>query len=118
LVLRAAQMATSDAVRAQNGPFLLGRALRSREHGPLVWAFVRDHWGDLHDRFSGSLMTRMLEGITWLVDDASVREIPEFLDAHPIPEGARVVSQHVERLQVHRRMLEANREALERRLRG
>ena len=46
-----ARLAMSDAVRAQNGPFLLQRALRNREHGPLVWAFVRDHWDDVRARF-------------------------------------------------------------------
>ena len=33
LVLRAAELALSDAVRAQNGPFVLQRALRNRDHG-------------------------------------------------------------------------------------
>ena len=36
----------TDAVRTQNAPFLLQRALHDREHGPLVWEFVRDHWDD------------------------------------------------------------------------
>ena len=44
LVLRAGELATTDAVRTQNAPFLVQRALTSREFGPLVWEFVRDHW--------------------------------------------------------------------------
>ena len=31
-------------IRAQNGPFVVQRALRNREHGAAVWAFVRDNW--------------------------------------------------------------------------
>ena len=71
LVLRAAELAMSDAVRAQNGPFVSSGALRNREHGPRVWAFVRDHWDASRARFCPSLIPRMIEGITWLVDDAS-----------------------------------------------
>ena len=65
-------IAMSDAVRPQNGPFVLQRALRSRETWPVVWAFVRDRWEEIRARFSGSLIPRLIDGITWLVDDASV----------------------------------------------
>ena len=51
LVLRACELALTDAIRAQNGPFVLQRALRSREHGPAAWVFVRDRWDDLRGRF-------------------------------------------------------------------
>ena len=102
LVLRAAELAMSDAVRPQNAPFVLQRALRNREHGPAAWVFIRDHWDEVVARFSPMLIPRIIEGATWLVDDASSKDIPAFLDAHPSPEAARVVSQHVERLAVHR----------------
>jgi puromycin-sensitive aminopeptidase len=110
LVLRTAALANSDAMRAQSAPFVLQRALRSREHGPAAWAFVRDHWDELRSRFSPGLIPRMLEGITWLVDDASAADIPAFLEAHPLPQGARVIAQHVERLHVHRAAVERERE--------
>jgi hypothetical protein len=48
----------------------------------------------------------MLEGVTWLVDDASVRSVPEFVATHPIPEGAQVIAQHLERQRVHRALVE------------
>ena len=94
--------ALSDAVRPQNGPFVIQRALRNREHGPAVWAFVRDHWDDVRGRFSGSLIPRLIDGTTWLVDDASIADVPRFLAEHPVPEGARVIAQHLERQRVHR----------------
>ena len=73
LVLRACELALSDSVRPQNAPFLLQRALRNRDHGPAAWAFVRDNWDPIRARFSGSLMSRMLDGCTWLVDDPDDR---------------------------------------------
>jgi puromycin-sensitive aminopeptidase len=112
LTMRAVQHALSDAVRPQSGPFVIQRALRSREYGPLVWAFVRDNWTDVRARFSGSLIPRLLDGITWLVDDASVVDVPRFLDAHPVPEGTRVIAQHLERQRVHRALVERERDRL------
>jgi puromycin-sensitive aminopeptidase len=113
LVLRTVGHATSDAVRTQNGPFVVREALHNRDHGALVWSYVRDHWAELSGRFGGMLMTRLLEGVTWLIDDSSVRDVPAFLDAHPIPEGAKVISQHVERQRVHRAVLDRDRARLE-----
>jgi puromycin-sensitive aminopeptidase len=112
LVLRAVEHAMSDAVRAQNGPFVIQRALRSREHGPAVWVFVRDHWPEVRARFSGSLLPRLLDGVTWLVDDASIADVPRFLAEHPVPEGARVIAQHLERQRVHRAVVDRERDRL------
>ena len=102
----------SDAVRPQNGPFVIQRALRNREQGPAVWAFVRDNWDDVRARFSGSLIPRLLDGITWLVDDASAADVPQFLAEHPVPEGARVIAQHLERQRVHRSAVDRERARL------
>jgi hypothetical protein len=106
LVLRAVELALSDEVRAQNGPFLIQRALRNRSHAPAAWVAVRDRWDEVRARFSASLVPRLLEGVTWLVDDASVADVPRFLAAHPVPEGARVIAQHLERQRIHRAMVE------------
>ncbi|HEX5095230.1 MAG TPA: M1 family metallopeptidase, partial [Acidimicrobiia bacterium] len=106
LVLRAAQLASSDAVRSQNGPFLLQRGLKHRVHGPAVWEFVHHNWGAIDDRFPRTLMSRMLEGITWLVDDQTARDVPAFLAEHPIKEGAKVIAQHLERQRIHRTLWE------------
>jgi puromycin-sensitive aminopeptidase len=112
LVLRAAEHALSDAVRPQNGPFLLQRALRSREHGPAVWPFVRDRWDDVRGRFSGSLIPRIIDGVTWLVDDSSIADVPRFIADHPVPEGARVIAQHLERQRLHRALVDRERDRL------
>jgi puromycin-sensitive aminopeptidase len=112
LVLRAARYALSSDVRPQNGPFLIQRALRSSEHGPAVWVYVRDHWDEIRGRFSASLMPRLLEGISWLVDDDSLIDVPRFLAEHPVPEGVRVIAQHLERQRVHRALVDRERDQL------
>ncbi|MDQ1477642.1 MAG: puromycin-sensitive aminopeptidase, partial [Actinomycetota bacterium] len=102
LVLRAVELALSDAVRAQNGPFVVQRALRNREHGPAAWAFVRDHWDRVLARFSPSLIPRVIEGTTWLVEDRVADDVTNFVDTHPVAAGGRTIAQHMERLLVHR----------------
>ena len=110
LVLRAAELALSDEIRAQNGPFLIQRALRNREHGPVVWAFVRDNWARVLERFSPALIPRVIEGTTWLVEDGLPDDVLTFVAAHPLPSGARTIAQHMERLRVHRAAVERERD--------
>ena len=109
LVLRAVEHAISPAVRTQNAPFVIQRALRNREHGPAAWQFVRDNWDLIRTQVSGSLAVRMIEGVTWLVDDASANDIPAFLEAHPIPEATRTIAQNMDRLRVHRATVQRER---------
>ncbi len=110
LVLRAADLALSDEIRAQNGPFVIQRALRNREHGAVVWAFVRDSWPRVLARFSPSLIPRVVEGTTWLVEDGLPDDVLKFVAAHPVPSGARTIAQHMERLRVHRAAVERERD--------
>ena len=111
LVARACELALSDLARPQNAPFLVQRALRNREHAGVAWEFVRDRWDDLHDRMGGALVARMLDGVTWIVEDAAVADaIPAFLAAHPIPEAARTIDQMIDRLAVHRAAVARERE--------
>ncbi len=110
LVLRAAELALSDDIRAQNGPFVVQRALRNRDHGAAAWAFVRDNWDRLTARFSPSLVPRVIEGTTWLVEPAVAADVIAFVEAHPLPSGGRTIAQHMERLQVHRATVARERE--------
>jgi puromycin-sensitive aminopeptidase len=102
LVLRSVELALSNEIRAQNGPFVVQRALRNREHGAAAWAFVRDNWDRVQARFSPSLIPRVIEGTTWLVEDRVADDVMKFVDTHPVAAGGRTIAQHMERLQVHR----------------
>jgi len=110
LVLRAAELALSDDIRAQNGPFVIQRSLRNREHGAAAWAFVRDNWERVNQRFSHSLIPRLVEGTTWLVEGGVTDDVIDFVSAHPIASGGRTIAQHMERLQVHRAAVGRERE--------
>ena len=110
LVLQAEDLAYSDAVRPQNGPFVLQRALRNREQGAAAWAMIRDRWDETINRFSPSLAPRILEGATWLVEGNTPADITEFVTAHPLETGARTVAQHMDRLRINRATMERERD--------
>ena len=86
-------------VRTQNAPFLLGRALTSRTHGAIAWQFVRKNWPTLLERFPSSTIVRMAEGVKWLIDVAP--DVEGFFTEHPVPQGAKTLTQHLERLHVN-----------------
>ena len=59
----------------------------------------------------GALVARMLDGVTWIVEDPVIADaIPAFLADHPIPEATRTVTQITERLAVHRAAVARERE--------
>ena len=91
----------SGAVRTQDGPYLIRRALANRTVGGHVWAFVASHWDLLTARFPSNSVARMLEGIVMLDSDDQVASVFEFLTAHPVPQGRRQVAQHLERQRIN-----------------
>jgi puromycin-sensitive aminopeptidase len=109
LVIQALEFALSEAVRSQNGPFVVQRALRNRDHGAAAWAFVRDHWDDITARFSPTLMPRLIEGTTWLVEGNMPDDVTSFVAAHPVATGTRTIVQHMDRLRVHRAAVDRER---------
>jgi len=101
LVARACELALSERVRSQNAPLVMQRALRHRDHGRKAWELLRDAWAVVEERFPRTLVPRMFEGVVWLVDEASRVDLPAFVAGHPVPEGERVIAQHLERLHVN-----------------
>jgi len=97
-------------VRTQNAPFLLGRALANRTHGPVAWEFVRRNWDAINERFPASTIARMAEGIRWLVEVAA--DVEGFFAEHPVPQAQKTVEQHLERLRVNLAFYEREHTAL------
>ncbi|MGI9602990.1 MAG: M1 family metallopeptidase [Acidimicrobiales bacterium] len=95
------QRALSDDVRSQDAPYLLGRALTNRRHGPMVWQYVTDQWTAVNDRFPSNSIARMLGGIRALSQPDTAGDVRRFLADHPVPQGEKMVAQHLERLEVN-----------------
>ena len=90
-----------DEIRSQNAPFVVLSLLANRDVNELTWSFVKDNWGALNDRFPDNAIPRMLGGVTALSTPAQADDVAAFLADHPVPQAARTVEQHLERLRVN-----------------
>ncbi len=93
-------------VRTQNAPYLLGAAMTHLDWGPLAWAFIRDRWDELTDRFPQNSISRMVGGIRGMHTHELATEVETFLSEHEVPQGALTVAQHVEKMWVNVRLRE------------
>jgi puromycin-sensitive aminopeptidase len=112
LLARTLELALSGEVRTQNAPYLLGRALRHREHGALAWRFVQDHWAEMFERFPVPSTIRMLEGVKSLVDPSVAATVPAFFADHDVPQAARTLRQVLERQRINVELRERARASL------
>jgi puromycin-sensitive aminopeptidase len=87
-------------VRTQNAPYLL-RSIMLNNHGrELAWEFTKKNWPSFTEKWAASNLTRMVEGITALVDPKLEKDVEEFFKANPVKAGPKIVAQHMERLKV------------------
>ena len=100
LVARLYPSILDGEIRTQNAPFWLRRALANRAVGPDTWRFIVDNWDALVAAFPSSSITRMVDGVTTFTEPDDVRDVAAFFAAHPVPQGAKTLSQILERQRV------------------
>jgi puromycin-sensitive aminopeptidase len=100
-VLRILEMTLTDAVRSQDGPYLVRRVLWNREHAATAWLFVMDNWDALNARFPSNSISRMLEGVRGLAIPQIAPSVFTFFETHEVPQGDKILAQHLERLGVN-----------------
>ena len=88
-------------VRAQDGPYLIRRALANRRVGAAAWDFTAANWDKLSQIFPSNSLARMLEGIVGLDRPEQAEQVRSFLADHPVPQGAKQIAQHLERLEIN-----------------
>ena len=88
-------------VRAQDGPYLIRRALANRRVGGAAWDFTVANWDELARIFPSNSLARMLEGIVGMDRPEQAERVRSFLAAHPVPQGAKQIAQHLERLEIN-----------------
>ncbi len=89
------------SVRTQDGPYLVRRALVNFRCGPEAWDFLSGNWDRLLGVFPTNSPARMLEGVTALDRAELAARVHAFLAMHPLPQGAKQVAQHLERLDIN-----------------
>jgi len=94
-------MSITDAVRTQNAPMVLRRAMTNRDHGELAWFFIAAEWDTINARFPSNSIARLLEGIRSLSEPGTAQEVLAFFETHEVPQGDKILAQHLERLEVN-----------------
>ena len=112
LVERLAAMAVTDEVRTQDAPYLLRRALHNRDQGAHVWFLVQAEWERINERFPSNSIARMLEGVRSLSRPEVGQAVLAFFETHEVPQGDKLVAQHLERLEVNMALRARDGEAL------
>ena len=101
LIARLVRMTLTDEVRSQNAPLLLRRALSNRDAGEIAWFFVSSEWEAITTRLPSNSIARFLEGIRGLSRSGTAAEVMAFFETHEVPQGDKILAQHLERLEVN-----------------
>jgi puromycin-sensitive aminopeptidase len=101
LLQRTLDLAMSTEVRTQNAPYLIGIALGNRRAPDLVWSYVEQHWDEINTRFPSNSISRMIEGIAAQADTGLATRARAFIESHHVPQGALLIQQTLERLDVN-----------------
>jgi hypothetical protein len=94
-------MTVTDEVRTQNAALLLRRALVNRDQGVQAWDFLVEHWDTLNSRLPSNSIARMLEGVRSLSSPDVASRVFAFFEDHEVPQGDKILAQHLERLEVN-----------------
>jgi puromycin-sensitive aminopeptidase len=100
LVQRYLELMLTDRVRSQDAPYLIRRVLAQREHARAAWDFIHREWTAMNQRYPSNSIARMLEGVRTISDPTLAADVDAFVAEHPVPQGAKTVAQHLERMHV------------------
>lgn len=94
------EMILAGQVRAQNAPFWLSRALSNQRNGSQMWVLISNHWQEIQELVPTSSLVRLLSGVASLTSPGQADQVGAFFAEHPIPQGAKTLSQILERQRV------------------
>ena len=100
LLTRTLAMTLNGDVRTQNAPYLMRALLMNTDGRELAWAFLQEHWDEMLEKFPDSAIIRMCEGVTALTTPELEAQVKAFFAEHPVPQGGKMLDQHLEKLQV------------------
>jgi len=110
----ALERARTGAIKTQDGPFVVARAIANRRQAARAWGYLAQHWDELCAKFPTNTISRMLSTIATVNDPALAASIEGFLVEHPVPQGAKTVEQYREKLRVNVALAERERAELAR----
>jgi puromycin-sensitive aminopeptidase len=90
----------SGEIRSQSAPFVVRGVMLNPWGRKVGWQFMQDNWEKARTVFPTQIITRMVEGITGLIDEKMGEEVFAFYETHPVAEGQKTTDQHLEKLKV------------------
>jgi puromycin-sensitive aminopeptidase len=101
-LIESMEMALSDEVRSQDGPFHIASVLTNRAGGEAAWSWVVANQDRLSARFPRSLLVRLFEGVVGFADEALVAKVHAFFATTELPvRGGPRVAQLEERMDIN-----------------
>ena len=104
--------ATLTDIRTQNGGFVIATSIANRWAGRQAWDWLTGHWDEVIVHLPENFHGYMLEGISRLTDTESVRDVPAFLEKHPVAAARHRIAQLLERQQINAAFAAREREAV------
>ena len=101
LARRTLDLAMSDQVRSGDAPSLIGSLVASESVGDVAWAFVKQHWDEILDRFSPLNIPDLLSGVTARTKPEQAADVEQFLNAHPVPIATQEIARDLEQLRIN-----------------
>jgi puromycin-sensitive aminopeptidase len=105
LLQRTLEKTLTGEVRSQNAPYLVRNIMLNHHGRHAGWKFMTDNWEVINRTFPSLIITRLVEGITGLVDDELAEEVFNFFAGRHFAGGQKTVDQHLEKLQVALRFM-------------
>lgn len=100
LLKRTLAMTLTGEVRSQNAPYLVRNIMLNPFGRQVGWQFMTENWEAINRIFPSLIITRLVEGVTGLVDDKLADEVFKFFASRPFTGGQKTVDQHLEKLRV------------------
>ncbi|HEX9123913.1 MAG TPA: M1 family metallopeptidase, partial [Actinomycetota bacterium] len=101
LMDRTLELAMTDAIRTQNAPFVLARAIANRDLGERAWRFVRERWDQIGRRFPQNTIIYVADPVRLLTTAELEAEVQTFFAEHDIPQARKMLQQVLERQRVN-----------------
>jgi puromycin-sensitive aminopeptidase len=98
-----------EEVRSQDQPYLLRAVMANKTGSEPAWAFMKQHWDTMMERYPESGITRMCEGVTSLTTPELEEDVRGFFATHRVKQAGKQLDQDLERL--HMGVLFRQREA-------
>lgn len=96
LVDRALARALDGSLRAQDLPAFTSQFLADRAARPRAWAFVKQHWEELHDKIVSFGGGGFVAALSAFCDAATARDVETFFATHRAPAAERAAQQSLE----------------------